>query len=54
MPSEGQRTQRNSLWNVVGKSGIVYSAKIVILTTGTFMKGLIHIGEDKFIGGRIN
>lgn len=31
-----------------------YYAKSVILTTGTFMKGLIHIGQDKLPGGRIN
>ncbi|MEK7310320.1 MAG: tRNA uridine-5-carboxymethylaminomethyl(34) synthesis enzyme MnmG, partial [Planctomycetota bacterium] len=34
--------------------GLEYSAKSVIITTGTFMKGLIHIGDDKFPGGRIN
>ncbi|MFH0889122.1 MAG: tRNA uridine-5-carboxymethylaminomethyl(34) synthesis enzyme MnmG [Planctomycetota bacterium] len=31
-----------------------YYAKAVIITTGTFMKGLIHIGEEQFPGGRIN
>jgi len=31
-----------------------YFAKSVIITTGTFMKGLIHVGQDKFPGGRIN
>jgi len=31
-----------------------YYAKAVIITTGTFMKGLIHVGQDKFPGGRIN
>ena len=67
LTAEAQRTQRPSsvngvyparsgmpLWQVIGKSGIVYSAKAVIITTGTFMRGLIHIGEDKFAGGRIN
>ncbi|MBA7673278.1 tRNA uridine 5-carboxymethylaminomethyl modification enzyme MnmG [subsurface metagenome] len=34
-------------------SGIVYHGESVILTTGTFMKGLIHIGSQKFRGGRI-
>jgi len=38
---------------VKGKKGSYY-ANTVIITTGTFMKGLIHIGEDKFPGGRIN
>lgn len=38
---------------VVGQSGIQYKAKAVILTTGTFLKGLIHIGEFITPGGRI-
>ncbi|NOX15228.1 MAG: tRNA uridine-5-carboxymethylaminomethyl(34) synthesis enzyme MnmG [Epsilonproteobacteria bacterium] len=32
--------------------GNVYTAKKIILTTGTFMKGLIHIGEYKQNAGR--
>ncbi|BBO16206.1 glucose inhibited division protein [Candidatus Brocadia pituitae] len=38
---------------VVGQSGLQYKAKAVILTTGTFLKGLIHIGEFITPGGRI-
>ncbi len=38
---------------LIGQSGIKYKAKAVILTTGTFLKGLIHIGEFKTSGGRI-
>ncbi len=34
-------------------SGEVYRGETVILTTGTFMKGLIHVGLQKFSGGRI-
>lgn len=30
-----------------------YSARAVILTSGTFMNGIIHIGEKKFGGGRM-
>lgn len=40
---------------VVGVStqeGIFYPAKAVILSSGTFMRGLIHIGETQFAGGR--
>ncbi len=36
----------------VAKSGWFYRADAVIVTTGTFMKGLIHIGERKQTGGR--
>ena len=38
---------------LVGQSGIKYKAKAIILTTGTFLKGLIHIGEFITSGGRI-
>ncbi|MBM2833755.1 MAG: gidA, partial [Candidatus Brocadiaceae bacterium] len=38
---------------LIGQSGIKYKAKAVILTTGTFLKGLIHIGEFTTSGGRI-
>ncbi|NOZ20480.1 MAG: tRNA uridine-5-carboxymethylaminomethyl(34) synthesis enzyme MnmG [Planctomycetes bacterium] len=33
-------------------SGSEYAARAVILTTGTFLKGLIHIGEHQEVGGR--
>lgn len=32
--------------------GIRYAGKTVVLTTGTFMRGLLHIGETHFAGGR--
>ena len=32
--------------------GIFYGARTVIVTTGTFLKGLIHIGLDNFAAGR--
>ncbi|NUO09289.1 MAG: tRNA uridine-5-carboxymethylaminomethyl(34) synthesis enzyme MnmG [Candidatus Brocadia sp.] len=38
---------------IIGQSGIEYKTKAVILTTGTFLKGLIHIGEFITAGGRI-
>lgn len=37
---------------VLGQTGIEYKAGAVILTTGTFLKGLIHIGETRRVGGR--
>ncbi len=33
--------------------GIKISAKAVILTTGTFLRGVIHIGDQKQAGGRL-
>ena len=32
--------------------GIVYLGKTVIVSSGTFMRGLIHIGQTSFAGGR--
>ncbi|MFT4552770.1 MAG: tRNA uridine 5-carboxymethylaminomethyl modification enzyme [Chlamydiales bacterium] len=34
------------------KEGIVYHGKTVIISAGTFMRGLLHIGETNFSGGR--
>lgn len=38
---------------VITHSGMKYLGNAVILTTGTFLKGLIHIGETQRIGGRL-
>lgn len=37
---------------VLTKEGIFYSAKTVILSAGTFMRGLLHIGDVRYSGGR--
>jgi tRNA uridine 5-carboxymethylaminomethyl modification enzyme len=37
---------------VLTSLGVFYSAKAVIVTTGTFLKGLIHIGLENFQAGR--
>ena len=37
---------------LAGKSGTSYRAKAVIITTGTFLNGLIHIGNSQLNGGR--
>jgi tRNA uridine 5-carboxymethylaminomethyl modification enzyme len=37
---------------VVTESGLEYRAKAVIVTTGTFLRGLIHIGETSYPAGR--
>ena len=37
---------------VVTKDGIVFKGKAVVLTTGTFMRGLIHVGLNNYPGGR--
>ncbi|MCI6153418.1 MAG: tRNA uridine-5-carboxymethylaminomethyl(34) synthesis enzyme MnmG [Fusobacterium perfoetens] len=35
------------------REGVEYRGKVIIIATGTFMRGLIHIGESKFQGGRL-
>jgi len=34
------------------REGIVFCGKTVVLTTGTFMRGLIHVGMSHYAGGR--
>ncbi len=42
----------DEVYGVNTKLGEVFEAKKVIITTGTFMRGLIHIGENKYDAGR--
>jgi tRNA uridine 5-carboxymethylaminomethyl modification enzyme len=37
---------------VVGASGRIFPAARVVLTTGTFLKGVIHLGEERIPAGR--
>ena len=39
-------------YGVRTKEGDTFLGEHVILTTGTFLQGLIHVGEEKFPGGR--
>lgn len=45
--------ENNSATGVTTSSGNTYSANSVILTSGTFMNGVIHIGRKKMTGGRM-
>ncbi len=42
-----------TVYGVKTRMGYEIHSKIVILTTGTFLNGVIHIGEKQFRGGRI-
>ena len=43
---------RSTVHGVTVRGGTQYRAKAVILTTGTFLKALMHMGEAKSHGGR--
>lgn len=51
--AESLIVERGRAVGVIGQVGIHYKAQAVILTTGTFLKGLIHVGESRRPGGRI-
>ncbi len=42
----------NRIVGVGTREGVTFSGKTVVLTTGTFMRGLIHIGLNHYAGGR--
>ncbi len=44
----------NEVAGIVGDDGQEVYAPTVIITTGTFLNGLIHIGEEKIPAGRVN
>ena len=45
---------KKKIISIETKSGNSFSAKKFILTTGTFLNGLIHIGDEKISAGRID
>ena len=49
----GIKTGGNVVVGVYTKMGIEIPTQAVVLTNGTFLNGLIHIGEDSLEGGRI-
>ncbi len=49
---ERLRIERGKILGVESGLGEVYSGTAVVLTTGTFLRGLIHIGTRNFPGGR--
>ena len=50
---KGLIIENNKLRGVVTGLGHSIKAKAVVLTNGTFLNGIIHIGEKSFGGGRI-
>lgn len=44
--------ENGQIQGVITKEGIVYHTKTVVISSGTFMRGLLHIGETNYSGGR--
>ncbi|MBS0636740.1 MAG: tRNA uridine-5-carboxymethylaminomethyl(34) synthesis enzyme MnmG [Verrucomicrobia bacterium] len=44
--------ENNVIVGVISKEGLAYHGKTVIITSGTFMRGLIHMGDVNMTGGR--
>lgn len=42
-----------SVGGVIGESGTSYAASAVVITTGTFLKGIIHRGAERIPAGRV-
>ncbi len=49
---KGVLISNNRIEGIVTSLGIEIKAKSVVLTNGTFLNGLIHIGDKQFGGGR--
>ena len=50
---EGVRTAGGRVTGVELADGVFLEAPAVILTTGTFLAGLLHCGDEQTVGGRI-
>lgn len=44
--------ENDTIKGVITKEGIIYYSKNVVISSGTFMRGLLHIGETNYAGGR--
>ncbi len=47
-------TENNKIRAVACKDGSLYSAQTVIVTPGTFLGGMLYIGEERWSGGRFD
>ena len=45
-------TENNKIQGIKTRIGLYYQTKSLVIATGTFLKGIIHIGQIKYEGGR--
>ncbi|MBS0624754.1 MAG: tRNA uridine-5-carboxymethylaminomethyl(34) synthesis enzyme MnmG [Verrucomicrobia bacterium] len=50
--TEALIVENGRILGVTTQEGIEYRAKNVVISSGTFMRGLLHIGQTNFSGGR--
>lgn len=50
--AEDLLVENDTIKGVITKEGIIYYSKNVVISSGTFMRGLLHIGETNYAGGR--
>ncbi len=46
-------TEKDNVRGVRCSNGMIYNAPVVVLTTGTFLRGLMHVGPEQSAGGRL-
>ena len=49
----GMMVEKSAIKGVVTQLGLKIYSKTVVLTSGTFLNGLIHVGDKQFGGGRV-
>ncbi len=47
------KIKKDNCLGVITKDGVFIPSKAVVITTGTFMKAIMHIGKDQSPGGRV-
>lgn len=46
--------EHGSVAGVINDIGMLFRAKTVVICTGTFLRGLIHVGDKNYAAGRMN